>query len=222
MLGLWNIENIDVPLKHQEIKVLSHLTAISVPPKTSFYFFSFIESRIPPLAPNPDLLFYCIWVGKHVLWLSECCFHLQFYFVLQNHSGILLDPKAIVWEHFSKACKKKDICSSVIHFLLSFFLFLPWLCWWPLICPFESKEKPAFLFSEKASVIFCPLQDATCAIAFLPRGLKSPQQCLLPSRSQRLLCSKTLEQTLKVKPLHSLIEGGEEVWMYLEMHRIFA
>lgn len=73
----------------------------------------------------------------------------------------------------------------------------------------ESKEKPAFIFSEKASVIFYPLQDAICAIFFLPRGLKSPQQCLLPSRSQRLLYNKTLEQTLQVKSLHILIEGGE-------------
>lgn len=59
----------------------------------------------------------------------------------------------------------------------------------------------------------------TRAICFLPPALKSPQQCLLPSRSQGLLYSKTLEQTLLVEPLHILIEHGEGLGVYLEMLR---
>lgn len=120
MLGLWNSENVDVPLKRQEMKVLSHLYSHFQPSKTLFLLLFFYTVTHSPCSQPPDLLFYYILVGKHLLWLSECCFHLQFYFVLQNHSGILLDPKAIVWKHFSKACRKKDIYSSVIRFLYNF------------------------------------------------------------------------------------------------------
>lgn len=181
MLGLWNIENIDVPLKHQERKVLSHLTAISIPPKTSFYFFSFIESRIPPLAPNPDLLFYYIWVGKHVLWLSECCFHLQFYFVLQNHSGILPDPKAIVWKHFSKACKKTSVLllfTFSYHFSCSFLALLM-----TINLSIWIQGKACFSISRKSQCYF--LSFARCHMC----------NCLPASRSE---ITTTMPAAIKV------------------------
>lgn len=170
-----------------------------------------------PPTPSPPFCFTIFLLGNITI-DCQCSFHLQFYFVLQNHSGIL-DPKAIVGKLFSKPCRKKDYCYSLS---LSFFLFFPCLCWWPLICAFRFQGKACFYVFRKSQCFFLSLQDATCAFCFLPRGLKSPQQCLLPSRSERLLCSKTLEQTLQVKPLHSLIEGGEEVGMYLEMHSIFV
>lgn len=55
----------------------------------------------------------------------------------------------------------------------------------------------AFMFLKKDSVIFFPSQDATCAISFLPRGLKS-QQCPLPSRSWRSSAAKHLNKHLKL------------------------
>lgn len=116
----------------------------------SFLLWSHTFPPAPTPPPTPDLLFYYIWVGKHLLWLSECCFHLQFYFVLQNHSGILLDPKAIVWKHFSKASRKKDIYSSLSRFLYHFFLFSPCLRRWPLICPFRIQGKARFYIFIKS------------------------------------------------------------------------
>lgn len=71
---------------------------------------------------------------------------------------------------------------------------------------YNPRKNTLLHFFEKASVIFCSLQDATCAISFLPWGLKSPQQCLLHQGLRGSSAAKHLSKPLKLSLCIALLK----------------